>query len=84
MKPGLDSNAKVGALLRDLAAVQTSQQSKWGYRRAAQAILDLVAMPDPPLRLLLGNMAYDNVTGAHRRQLEEWARYETLARSADA
>jgi histidinol phosphatase-like PHP family hydrolase len=36
-----DTNIKVGALLRDLAAVQTSQQSKWGYKRAAQAILDL-------------------------------------------
>jgi hypothetical protein len=41
-------------------------------------------MPEPPLRLLLGNMAFDNVTAAHRRQLEEWARYERLARSADA
>jgi histidinol phosphatase-like PHP family hydrolase len=37
----LDTNAKVGALLRDLAAVQTSQSSRWGYKRAAQAILDL-------------------------------------------
>ena len=45
----LDTNAKVGALLRDLAAVQKSQQSKWGYRRAAQAILDL----DEPLESLL-------------------------------
>jgi NAD(P)-dependent dehydrogenase (short-subunit alcohol dehydrogenase family) len=53
-------------------------------QRAAQALLELVAMPEPPLRLLLGNMAYDNVTSAHRRQLEEWARYEALARSADA
>jgi histidinol phosphatase-like PHP family hydrolase len=31
----------VAALLRDLAAVQKSQQSKWGYKRAADAILDL-------------------------------------------
>jgi NAD(P)-dependent dehydrogenase (short-subunit alcohol dehydrogenase family) len=53
-------------------------------RRAGQAMLELVAMPEPPLRLLLGNMAFDNVTTAHRRQLEEWARYEALARSADA
>jgi histidinol phosphatase-like PHP family hydrolase len=45
----LDTNAKVGALLRDLAAVQKSQPSKWGYRRAAQAILDL----DEPLESLL-------------------------------
>ena len=44
-----DTNAKVSALLRDLADVQSSQQSKWGYRRAAAAILDL----DVPLESLL-------------------------------
>jgi putative hydrolase len=33
-----DTNAKIAGLLRDLAAVQTSQQSRWGYRRAAAAI----------------------------------------------
>jgi histidinol phosphatase-like PHP family hydrolase len=49
VKIQLDTNAAVGALLRDLAAVQTSQQSKWGYKRAAAAILDL----DKPLESLL-------------------------------
>jgi histidinol phosphatase-like PHP family hydrolase len=49
VKPARDTNARVGALLRDLAAVQKSQQSKWGYRRAAQAILDL----EEPLEALL-------------------------------
>ncbi len=44
-----DTNAQVSALLRDLAAVQTSQQSKWGYRRAAQAIINL----EEPLEELL-------------------------------
>jgi histidinol phosphatase-like PHP family hydrolase len=44
-----DTNAKVGALLRDLADVQTSQQSKWGYKRAATAILEL----DEPLESLV-------------------------------
>jgi NAD(P)-dependent dehydrogenase (short-subunit alcohol dehydrogenase family) len=65
-------------------AVATSEHEAGDPRRAGQALLDLVAMPDPPLRLLLGNMAYDNVTGAHRRQLAEWERFEELARSADA
>src|SRR5688572_7167193 len=52
----LDTNAKVGALLRDLAAVQKSQQSKWGYKRAASAILALeepledLIQPDGTLR----------------------------------
>jgi histidinol phosphatase-like PHP family hydrolase len=39
----------VSALLRDLAEVQTSQQSKWGYKRAASAVLAL----DEPLESLL-------------------------------
>lgn len=36
-----DTNARVGALLRDLAAVQSSAQRRWGYKRAASAILAL-------------------------------------------
>ena len=62
----------------------TSADEAGDPARAARALLELVTMPDPPLRLLLGNMAYDNVTAAHRRQLAEWERFETLARSADA
>jgi histidinol phosphatase-like PHP family hydrolase len=52
----LDTNARLGALLRDLAAVQTSQQSRWGYKRAATAILALeepietFVQPDGTLR----------------------------------
>jgi NAD(P)-dependent dehydrogenase (short-subunit alcohol dehydrogenase family) len=64
-------------------AVVTSDHEAGDPRRAAEALLQLVAMPQPPLRLLLGNRAFDNVTAAHRRQLEEWQRYEELARSAD-
>ena len=44
-----DTNLRVSALLRDLATVQKSQQSRWGYRRAAAAILAL----DEPLESLL-------------------------------
>jgi histidinol phosphatase-like PHP family hydrolase len=46
---GTDLNGKVAALLRDLAAVQKSQQSMWGYKRAAAAILSL----EEPLESLL-------------------------------
>jgi histidinol phosphatase-like PHP family hydrolase len=41
LKPGLDLNRQIASLLRDLAAVQKSTQSKWGYKRAASAILQL-------------------------------------------
>src|SRR5690606_18405416 len=40
-KISLDTNAKIAALLRDLAAVQQSPQSAWGYKRAASTIRDL-------------------------------------------
>src|SRR3954447_19641661 len=36
-----DSNQKIAGLLRDLASVQHSPQRKWGYTRAASAILNL-------------------------------------------
>jgi len=63
--------------------VETSEHEAGDPQRAARALLQLVAMPDPPLRLLLGNMAFDNVTAAHSRQLAEWHRFEALSRSAD-
>src|SRR5258705_347083 len=38
---GADTNGIIVALLRDLAAVQKSTQSGWGYKRAAATILGL-------------------------------------------
>ncbi|HEY1777696.1 MAG TPA: SDR family NAD(P)-dependent oxidoreductase [Solirubrobacteraceae bacterium] len=52
-------------------------------RRAAAALLELVDDPNPPLRFLLGNRAFDRLTEHHRAQLEEWAGQETRARSVD-
>jgi histidinol phosphatase-like PHP family hydrolase len=52
----MDMNGKIAALLRDFAAIQTSKQSMWGYRRAASAILALkepiesLLQPDGTLR----------------------------------
>ncbi len=50
---------------------------------AAQAIMDLVDNPKPPLRLLLGNNAFDMLTAAHRSRLEEALSQEATARAAD-
>ena len=53
---GMDMNGTIAALLRDLAAVQESTQSMWGYKRAASAILGLeepiesLLQPDGTLR----------------------------------
>ncbi len=55
-RPDTDTNGKIAALLRDLAAVQKSQQSKWGYKRAAAAInaldvpIESLLQPDGTLR----------------------------------
>jgi len=52
----MDLNGKIAALLRDFAAIQTSKQSMWGYKRAASAILALeepiesLLQPDGTLR----------------------------------
>ena len=53
---GMDRNGQIAALLRDFAAIQQSTQSKWGYKRAASAILALeepiesLLQPDGTLR----------------------------------
>jgi putative hydrolase len=54
--PKTDTNGIVAGLLRDLASVQTSQQRKWGYRRAAAAVngldepIETFVNPDGTLR----------------------------------
>ncbi len=51
-----DINTLIAGLLRDLAAVQTSTQSRWGYRRAAAAVealdtpIDQYLLPNGTLR----------------------------------
>jgi histidinol phosphatase-like PHP family hydrolase len=45
----MDMNGKIAALLRDFAAIQTSKQRMWGYKRAAAAILAL----EEPIESLL-------------------------------
>jgi len=44
-----DTNSFIAALLRDLAAAQSSERSGWGYKRAANAVLGL----DVPIESLL-------------------------------
>lgn len=39
----MGANGRVAAVLRDIAAAETSQAKKWAYRRAADAVLDLGA-----------------------------------------
>lgn len=50
---------------------------------AAQAILQLAAMPQPPLRLALGSDAVAAIEAADGRRLEELQRWRALSASTD-
>jgi len=52
-------------------------------RRLGEALLNIVEAEEPPLRLLLGNSAADLAPQSYRRRMEEWARWESLARTTD-
>src|SRR4029079_6561044 len=45
----MDRNGQIAALLRDFAAIQSSKQKMWGYKRAASAVLAL----EEPIESLL-------------------------------
>ena len=50
---------------------------------AAQALLDTLDSDDPPLRLLLGNVAYDVAIDRYESRLTEFRAGEQVARGAD-
>lgn len=52
-------------------------------RRVAAALLEVVDATNPPLRLLMGNGAFDIVNDLYRRRLAEWAAWEQTARATD-
>lgn len=48
----------------------------------AQVILDLVDLPDPPLRLFLGSFPYPVAEKAYQERLATWEQWRTLAEKA--
>jgi len=48
------------------------------------AVLAAADAADPPLRLLLGGLAYDLTQGAYARRQQTWAEWEAVTRQADA
>lgn len=51
--------------------------------KAADALLQIVDDPNPPLRVLMGVMAFDLVQEAYHRRLAEWDRFKALSRSTE-
>jgi NAD(P)-dependent dehydrogenase (short-subunit alcohol dehydrogenase family) len=52
-------------------------------RLAAEALLQLVDSDDPPLRLLLGSMAYDLAFDISHRRMATWANWQQVSRAAE-
>ncbi|MEO3974098.1 SDR family NAD(P)-dependent oxidoreductase [Streptomyces sp. CAU 1734] len=50
---------------------------------AAEAVMKLVAADEPPLRLLLGSMAYDLAFESSRQRMDTWAAWEETSRAAE-
>ena len=57
---GVDINAVVGGLLRDLAVAQSSEPKMFGYKRAAAAVL---ALPDPLSDLVTATGELSKIAG---------------------
>lgn len=74
-------DAVVGATARRQRAYDGRQPGD--PARAAQAILSLAAMPQPPLRIALGSDAADAIEAADTRRLEELRRWRALSVSTD-
>ena len=74
-------DAVVGATARRQRDYDGRQPGDPG--RAAQAILELAGMTDPPLRLALGSDAVAAIEAADLRRLEELRRWRELSASTD-
>ena len=53
-------------------------------RRAAESVLGLLELADPPLWFPLSGEALDHIRGSERRKIAELDRWESLSRSVDA
>jgi NAD(P)-dependent dehydrogenase (short-subunit alcohol dehydrogenase family) len=51
--------------------------------KAAAALMQIVDDPNPPLRVLMGVMAFDLAQEAYHRRLAEWDRSKVLSRSTE-
>ncbi|WP_202866666.1 oxidoreductase [Kribbella voronezhensis] len=68
--------------MRDEAAARRGAQSPGTPAAAAQALLQVVDAPEPPLRVLFGAQAASIVRGIYQRRLAEWEKWEKVSVAA--
>ncbi|WP_406051241.1 oxidoreductase [Kribbella sp. NBC_00889] len=78
---GADYDATVGEMNR--FRLETDGKQAGDPAKAARAILDIVALDTPPLRLLLGNDALTHADRASRSRAEEAATWAHISTSTD-
>jgi NAD(P)-dependent dehydrogenase (short-subunit alcohol dehydrogenase family) len=78
---GDDYEPTVGVMSRNIAGSSGNQPGD--PARAAKIITDIVDLPDPPLRLLLGAGAVASAAEASRTRAAEAERWADVSRSAD-
>lgn len=79
----VDAHPAYDAVREDLEASRARLTARRGDPEATvPAVLELVDMPEPPLRLFLGDGPHDVIRAEYSRRLDEWTRYEDLSRSA--
>ncbi|GAA1521211.1 oxidoreductase [Kribbella lupini] len=78
---GADYESTVGQINRYRA--ETDGKQPGDPAKAARAIVDIVALDNPPLRLLLGKDALEHADKASRSRAEEAARWADVTTSTD-
>ncbi|MGI5269431.1 SDR family NAD(P)-dependent oxidoreductase [Nonomuraea sp. CA-218870] len=68
--------------LREKLAAMWGEDTGPDPRTAAPVIMELVALPDPPRRLIVGAASYDLVAELDRARAEEYRAWEHLSRKA--
>lgn len=69
--------------LREQLASMWGESTDAAANKAAPAVLKVVAMEEPPRRLILGGAAFDQVRQIGEARMEEYNRFESLSRTAD-
>jgi NAD(P)-dependent dehydrogenase (short-subunit alcohol dehydrogenase family) len=78
---GADYESTVGELNR--YRVKVDGQQPGDPAKAAKAVVDIVALDEPPLRLLLGKDALEHADRASRSRAEEAAHWADITTSTD-